>query len=275
MAGAHRDHPHTLAYIVLTRTMQKGRLFSMTGGFLLLYLLGLTLGFRFRTKEEMDDITDYELYELIDRMTSLTQATTFYELLEVESSANTTAISTAFRRKSILWHPDRNQQEKDAQERFSLLSAVAAILRNEKSRQRYDWILNEAPIWHKSGYYSQRYMTTKLSVPQVFLLGIFFITIVQICSELGHIALAKYHQRNAQKRLNLMGKSERNKLERRLNKGAEWNEWLLAQSPEVDNYLTATAEIPPFAFGKLFILRVPLALARLIRGRLLTKTHTS
>ncbi|KAJ6598975.1 DnaJ domain-containing protein [Mycena vulgaris] len=67
------------------------------------------------------------------------KGTTFYSWLDVPSTATTAEIAKAYRRKSMVLHPDKNPNDKTIHERFSRLGVVSTILRNKESRERYDF----------------------------------------------------------------------------------------------------------------------------------------
>jgi len=55
-------------------------------------------------------------------------------------------------------HPDKNPGVKGIQERFARLGVVAAILRDDEGRKRYDFFFkNGVPRWRGTGYYYSRY----------------------------------------------------------------------------------------------------------------------
>lgn len=221
-------------------------------------------------QEEQRATDDYRLYDLSDRMQSLTGHKTFYELLEVDPAANRSTIATAFRKKSMTWHPDRNQNDPSAESKFALLSDAAAVLRDAESRSRYDWILNEAPVWHKSGYYVKKYMTAKLSILQVLVMAVLFISVVQLLSEVGKWLFEKYHRWEAQSRLDRMGKSENKRLEKKLGKGMELTEAMLAQAPELEDWVIANKPLPSLlanCAANLSVIRIPRQLYHLVRGK--------
>ena len=61
-----------------------------------------------------------------------------YELLGIENNANETAIKTAFRKKALLCHPDKNPNNQKALELFHNLTEAVSILTNVESRKNYD-----------------------------------------------------------------------------------------------------------------------------------------
>jgi hypothetical protein len=62
---------------------------------------------------------------------------TLYDDLEVSRAASHETISAAFRSLSQRFHPDVNKG-KDAEERMKRITAAWAVLKNEKSREKYD-----------------------------------------------------------------------------------------------------------------------------------------
>ena len=105
-------------------------------------------------------------------------------------------------------------------EKAAILSQVVTILRKEETRKRYDWILNEAPAWHKSGYIVKKYyMTAKLSVLQVLALVLGFITLIQLLSKLAKLAEFYLRRWDANRTLKSLNKSETKRLDRKLEKG--------------------------------------------------------
>lgn len=97
---------------------------------------------------------DYEIYELIDRLNKLKpEHSTLYDLLQVKPSASSEEISRQFRRLSFSYHPDKTQGDLEAKKMFTLYSGAAQILKVPETRKRYEWILHDAPPWHRSQVY--------------------------------------------------------------------------------------------------------------------------
>ncbi|KAI9467024.1 DnaJ-domain-containing protein [Lactarius psammicola] len=102
---------------------------------------------------------DHEIFDLVSAVEAAEgKGTTFYSWLEVPSSASMAEIGRAYRKKSMVLHPDKNPGVKGAQERFARLGVVAAILRSQEGRERYDFFYkNGVPRWRGTGYYYSRF----------------------------------------------------------------------------------------------------------------------
>ena len=132
-----------------------------------------------------DIYNDYEIYSVIDTVKELkgNQAATLYDLLEVSPAATVDEIDRIFRRLSVRLHPDKHVDDpalpaadqraaRDRAERlFKTMQYVRGLLRDQRGRSRYEWILHEAPGWHRQSVYLARKIRTgvqmKLSLGQV------------------------------------------------------------------------------------------------------------
>ncbi|KIJ56869.1 hypothetical protein M422DRAFT_23004 [Sphaerobolus stellatus SS14] len=102
---------------------------------------------------------DYEIFDIVGELEATEgKGTTFYSFMGVDPSASTTEIAKAYRKKSVIMHPDKNQGGKDVHERFARLGVISTILRNTESRKRYDFFFkNGVPKWRGTGYYYSRF----------------------------------------------------------------------------------------------------------------------
>lgn len=62
----------------------------------------------------------------------------FYEVLGVPRTASDAEIKKAYRSLAMKYHPDRNQGNKEAEEKFKEIQEAYEILRDSKKRQAYD-----------------------------------------------------------------------------------------------------------------------------------------
>ena len=62
----------------------------------------------------------------------------YYEILEVSRTATDQEIKSAYRKLALKYHPDRNQSDKKAEEKFKEAAEAYAILSDSDKRARYD-----------------------------------------------------------------------------------------------------------------------------------------
>jgi curved DNA-binding protein len=62
----------------------------------------------------------------------------YYDVLGVKKSASEEEVKRAYRKLAMKWHPDRNPNKKEAEERFKEISEAYAVLSDKEKRRQYD-----------------------------------------------------------------------------------------------------------------------------------------
>jgi molecular chaperone DnaJ len=62
----------------------------------------------------------------------------YYEILQVERDADGETIKKAYRKLALQYHPDRNPDDQEAEERFKECAEAYEVLRDPQKRQAYD-----------------------------------------------------------------------------------------------------------------------------------------
>lgn len=76
----------------------------------------------------------------------------YYEILEVTKTATSAEIKKSYRKLAIKYHPDKNQGDKEAEEKFKLISESYGILSNQEKRDLYDRYGKEGLERHGAGF---------------------------------------------------------------------------------------------------------------------------
>ncbi|OXB60090.1 hypothetical protein ASZ78_004100 [Callipepla squamata] len=121
------------------------------------------------------DSGDLELFDLVEEVPR-----NFYDFLGVQQDASSADIRKAYRKLSLILHPDKNKDE-NAETQFRQLVAIYEILKDEERRKRYDDILiNGLPDWRQPVFYYRR--VRKMSNAELALLLFIILTV-------GHYAV--------------------------------------------------------------------------------------
>jgi molecular chaperone DnaJ len=68
----------------------------------------------------------------------------YYQLLEIERSADDGIIKSSYRKLAMRWHPDKNPGDADAEHRFKAISEAYEVLKDPQKRAAYDRFGHEA-----------------------------------------------------------------------------------------------------------------------------------
>ncbi len=62
----------------------------------------------------------------------------FYEILDCEKTASEAELKSAYRKLALKWHPDKNQGNTEAEEKFKEISEAYIVLKDPDKRAQYD-----------------------------------------------------------------------------------------------------------------------------------------
>lgn len=76
----------------------------------------------------------------------------YYKTLEIDKSATEKDVKSAFRRLALKYHPDRNRDNKQAEERFKEINEAYEVLSDAEKRRKYDQFGVDWEKYDKAGY---------------------------------------------------------------------------------------------------------------------------
>jgi molecular chaperone DnaJ len=86
----------------------------------------------------------------------------FYDILGIKQTSSQEEVKTAFRAKALQYHPDRNPNNKQAEETFKEVNAAYEILGDPQKRSRYDEQLNQSTSFRRQRFTSPEEMFASL-----------------------------------------------------------------------------------------------------------------
>jgi curved DNA-binding protein len=75
----------------------------------------------------------------------------YYKILGVERNASEDDIRKAYRKLAMQYHPDRNPNDKQAEERFKEINEAYQVLSDSKKRAHYDRLGSDYSNWQRRG----------------------------------------------------------------------------------------------------------------------------
>lgn len=109
-----------------------------------LLLVGVNLAEGFETWE-------LDLFDVVEEVNG-----NFYQIFELEPDCTSGELKKKYRKLSLQWHPDRNQ-EPEAEQMFRNTVSIYDVLKDPKLRKRYDEVLETGlPNWRSGSYYFRR-----------------------------------------------------------------------------------------------------------------------
>ncbi|KAM9308123.1 dnaJ homolog subfamily C member 1 [Gastrophryne carolinensis] len=187
------------------------------------------------------DSGDLELFDLVEEIQQ-----NFYQFLGVEQDASSADIRKAYRKLSLILHPDKNKEE-NAETQFRQLVAIYEVLKDEERRTRYDDILvNGLPDWRQPVFYYRR--VRKMSNAELALLLFIIFTV-------GHYAVlwSIYLEKQLDE---LLSKKKKEKKKKAGGKSAEDGKSLLTEKNERVLEKPQWRDLLPFKLGTSFYLTV-------------------
>lgn len=75
----------------------------------------------------------------------------YYKVLGVERNADEQVIKRAYRKLALKFHPDRNPNNKEAEEKFKEINEAYQVLSDKEKRSRYDALGESYTRWQQTG----------------------------------------------------------------------------------------------------------------------------
>ncbi|XP_063232740.1 LOW QUALITY PROTEIN: dnaJ homolog subfamily C member 1-like [Bacillus rossius redtenbacheri] len=184
------------------------------------------------------DNDDLEIFDLVEEIN-----TNFYSLLGVEQDADASEIRRAYRRLSLVIHPDKSDAP-DADVKFRQLAAVYDVLRDGTKRMRYNEVLrNGLPDWRQAVFYYRR--VRKMGLAEMLVILSVLLTVGQY-----GVAWASYVEKkyNAEQYLSMKLKRLQKKVKKGKYDGPPLPETIELDIPSPSVWNTLPFQLPRFAW---------------------------
>ncbi|HEY4653108.1 MAG TPA: DnaJ domain-containing protein [Cyclobacteriaceae bacterium] len=80
----------------------------------------------------------------------------YYAILDIDRNANSTEIRAAYKRQAMVYHPDRNAGEKEAEEHFKMVNEAYHVLSDSLKKAKYDsWLDPHTPDQFSDEYWRE------------------------------------------------------------------------------------------------------------------------
>lgn len=87
----------------------------------------------------------------------------YYEILNLTRQATADEIKLSYRKLAMKWHPDRNQNDLKAEEKFKQIQKAYEVLSDPYKRKEYDWSLDRESQKQRQWKYSETNSNTRSS----------------------------------------------------------------------------------------------------------------
>ncbi|ETN67333.1 hypothetical protein AND_000861 [Anopheles darlingi] len=115
---------------------------------------------------------DLEIFDLVEEVND-----NFYHVMNISQDVSAAEIKRAFRKLSVILHPDKSDAE-DANIRFRNLVSVYEILKDPVKREKYDKVLKDGmPNWRSALYYYRH--VRKMGIVESAIIIFVVITVTQ------------------------------------------------------------------------------------------------
>ncbi len=75
----------------------------------------------------------------------------YYKILDIPKTASADEVKKAYRKLAVKYHPDKNKDDKAAEEKFKEVNEAHEILKDETKRKEYDSLAEDYRNYEKSG----------------------------------------------------------------------------------------------------------------------------